>query len=121
MENEELREKYKDMPNREDMTIEQEREFVSDCFDAYEQEGFAPVFWSQGDDYPQYHGMPFAVVERTPEYDSQHTGQHTADLERLPMWNIRFEDGTVLSAYPDEIIPSEMRDNGCPEEYLESN
>ena len=43
MDKEELREKYKDMPNREDMTIEQEREFVSDCFDAYEQEGFAPV------------------------------------------------------------------------------
>ena len=34
------------------------------------------------------------------------------------MWNIRVEDGFVASAYPDEIVPSEMRDNGCPEEYL---
>ena len=34
------------------------------------------------------------------------------------MWNIRFEDGFVASAYPDEIVPSEMRDNGCPEESL---
>ena len=42
MTRDELRKKYKDAPNREDMTIEQERELVSDLFDAYEQEGFAP-------------------------------------------------------------------------------
>lgn len=34
MTREELRAKYSDAPNREDMTIEQEREFVSDWFSA---------------------------------------------------------------------------------------
>ena len=121
MTREELRAKYGDTPNREDMTIEQEREFVSDWFSAYEQEGFAPVFWSPGGDYDEYHGRPFTVLGRTPEYDSQHPGQHTADLECLPMWNIRFGDGVVLAAYPEEIIPSKMRDNGCPEEYLKKD
>lgn len=37
------------------------------------------------------------------------------------MWNIRFGDGVVLAAYPEEIIPSKMRDNGCPEEYLKKD
>lgn len=121
MTRDELRKKYKDAPNREDMTIEQERELVSDLFDAYEQEGFAPVFWSQDSGYPQYCGKPFTVVERTPEYDPRHPVQTAADLECLPMWHIRFEDGSLASAYPDEIVPSIMRDCGCPEEYLKKD
>lgn len=31
----------------------------------------------------------------------------------LPMWNIEFQDGSIIAAYPDEIIPSEMEANGC--------
>ena len=34
-------------------------------------------------------------------------------MECLPAWRIQFKDGTVIDAYPDEIIPSEMRDDGC--------
>jgi hypothetical protein len=29
------------------------------------------------------------------------------------MWEIKFEDGTVIGAYPEEIILSERKANGC--------
>ena len=45
------------------------------------------------------------VVERCSTKDS--------DLSSLPMWNIKFQDGTIIGAYPEEIIPSEMKNNGC--------
>lgn len=111
-----MREKYPEA--REEMSIERERAFVEDCFACYEQEGFAPKFWSQGGDFPQYIGKPFIVLGRVPEYDDQH--KNGADLECLPMWRIQFEDGTGICAYSDEIIPSEMVDNGCPKEYVQS-
>ena len=120
MTEQELNKKYKDLPPREEMTQEQERELVSDLFNMYEQEGFASVFWSQGSDYQQYHGQPFTVLGRVPEYGNPSVKPDmTADLEVLPMWNIQFTDGFELAVYPDEIIPSEMRDNGCPKKYLE--
>lgn len=95
---------------RDCMTEEREREFVKDCFTLYEKEGFAKNFWSQGGDYKKYHGQPFAVISRAEEDD--------VDLECLPMWKIRFDDGFEMDAYPDEIIPSEMANNGCPKKYL---
>ena len=55
-------------------------------------------------------GRSFEVIGRTTEKD--------ADLECLPMWKIRFDDGFEMDAYPDEIIPSEMANYGCPKEYL---
>ncbi len=112
---EEIKDKYPDRPYREEMTEEREKEFVADCFDAYEAEGFAKVFWNQGGDYKKYHGKHFEVIGRTPIYDGKNNG---ADLECLPMWNIKFDDGFEMAAYPDEIIPREMRDNSCPKEYL---
>lgn len=84
-----------------DMTPEREEEFVNDCFDLYEKEGFNKVFWSQGGDYKSYHGKKFQVVGRLPIYDGKNDG---SDLECLPMWKIRFENGTEISAYPDEIV-----------------
>lgn len=109
--------KYKGAPYRDEMTEEQEREYVEDLFAAYEQENnFSKVFWSQGGDYPQYIGKPFTLVGRTPVYDEKIQG--SVELECLPMWQIRFEDGFIMSAYPDEIILPVMEDNGCPKEYL---
>ena len=110
---EDMKEKYPEY--RCDMSEEREKEFVSDCFDLYEKEGFNKVFWSQGGDYKQYHGKSFDVIGRVPIYDGKNDG---ADLECLPMWNIQFEDGLVVSAYADEIVTREMKDNGCPEEYI---
>ena len=100
---EDMRVKYPEY--REEMTEEREREFINDCFNMYEKEGFAKVFWSQGSDYKEYHNKPFKVLGRTTEQE--------ADIECLPMWNIQFQDGFTTSAYPDEIIPREMIENGC--------
>lgn len=101
---EKLYEKYP--IDREDMSVKEEREFVSHCFDIYEKEGFSKVFWSMGGDFPEYQNKPFKVIERAKEPEH--------DLCVLPMWKIQFEDGKVISAYPDEVIPSEMQGNGCP-------
>jgi hypothetical protein len=95
---------------RDEMTKEQERKFVEECFSNYENEGFAKVFWSQGGDFEEYHNKPFKVTRRLTEDD--------ADLDCLPMWEIEFEDGTNIHAYPDEIIPREMIENGCKLEVL---
>ena len=97
---------YKEYPiYRDSMKIDDERNFVNQCFILYENDGFAKVFWSQGGDYKQYYEKPFIVIGRLTEKD--------ADLECLPMWKIKFEDGEEIHAYPDEIIPREMRENGC--------
>ena len=113
----EFEKKYRGAPCREDMPEEQEKEYVEDLFTAYEQEDrFSKVFWSQGGDYPQYIGKPFSIVGRTSVYDEK--SQKGTDLECLPMWRIKFEDGFEMSAYPDEIILPVMEDNGCPQKYL---
>lgn len=82
-----LRKKYPEY--RDEMTTERERAFVEDCFSCYEQERFASKFWAQGGDLKEYIGKPFIVVGRTPEFDDQHLDG--VELERLPMWKIRFE------------------------------
>ncbi len=101
---------------REDMSEEREKEFVNDCFEAYETEGFAKAFWSKDTLYKKYCGKYFEVIGRTPIYDGKNNGM---DIESLPIWNIKFEDGTVIYAYPEEIIPREMKDNGCTLEGIE--
>lgn len=32
--------------------------------------------------------------------------------------NIKFSDGTVIGASPEEFIPREMKENGCPLEDI---
>ena len=44
---------------REDMTKDRERDFVKDCFDCYEKEGFAEKFNAIFDTYKEYHGKKF--------------------------------------------------------------
>ena len=100
---EEMKIKYPEY--REDMTMEREQEFVNDCFSCYESEGFSKRFWSPFGNYKDREGQSFEVVERCKTENQE--------LCTLPMWNIKFEDGTVIGAYPEEIIPREMRDNGC--------
>ena len=36
------------------------------------------------------------------------------------MWNIKFSDGVTIGAYPEEIIPSEMKENGCLMDGIEN-
>lgn len=97
--------KIKYPEDRDKMSEEREKEFVNDCFDCYEQEGFAKKFWSPFSDYEKRIGQNFEVVERCSTKDS--------DLSSLPMWNIKFADGVTIGAYPEEIIVREMKDNGC--------
>lgn len=101
---EQLREKYP--MYREDMEEDMEEQFVEDCFSLYEKEGFAPFYWSPHTDCLDYIGQQFEVVGRCAA-DENH------DLSVLPMWKIKFSDGFIGEAYPEEIIPSEMRSNGC--------
>ncbi len=109
----ELNEKYPEY--RDEMTVEREKEYVNDCFDYYEQQGFAKVFWSQGGDFKEHHFKPFKVMGRVPALEGNNKGM---ELDCLPMWYIRFEDGFEMAAYLDECIVSEMIDNGCPEDKL---
>lgn len=97
--------KIKYPEDRSAMSEQRESQFVADCFDCYESEGFAKKFWSPFGDYNDRMGQKFKVIGRCSTEDS--------DLSSLPMWNIKFGDGTVIGAYPEEIIPSEMRHNGC--------
>lgn len=92
--------------DREEMTEEQHIAYVNECFDLYEKEGFAKKYWSPYGDYPEYIGMSFEVVGRCSENED-------TDLEVLPLWRVRFEDGFEGQAYPEEIIPSQMQANGC--------
>ena len=92
------------MVNRESMTIEQERKFVNDCFKKYENEGFSKTFWTPYDALNDRIGKQFSVIRRVREDEE--------DLKVLPMWYIKFEDGHITTAYSEEIIISEMINNG---------
>lgn len=97
--------------SRDDMTREQEIEFVNGWFDKYEKEGFSKIFVSPfdiGGDIKRQ-GTPFKVLGRIRPMTDTDNGNDTADLSSLPMWQIQFEDGVTMGAYPEEIIPSEIK------------
>lgn len=100
---EEMRERYP--MERDEMTVEQETQFVNECFNLYEQEGFSPQFWSPFTDNQERVGLPVEIVGRI-EADMSH------DLGVLPMWKARL-NGEEFEVFPEEVIPSEMKANGC--------
>ena len=100
----EMKTKYPEYRNQ--MSEEREKDFVADCFECYEKEGFSKKFWSPFGDYKDRIGQKFVVVGRCTTKNS--------DLSALPMWNIKFADGVIIGAYPEEIIVREMKENGCP-------
>jgi len=85
---------------RENLSYEEEKAFVNDCFETYEHIGFAKTFGTPYTGEKHLLGKKFIVVGRVKELSEDTNG---ADLECLPMWNIRFEDGTEMAAYPEEI------------------
>lgn len=101
---EDIQTKYPNI-DRDNMSEQEELSFVEDCFSCYENEGFSKKFWSPFSDYANRIGQNFNVVGRCT------TALH--HISKLPMWDIKFEDGTIISAYPEEIIPREMKGNGC--------
>ena len=90
---------------RDDMSEDREKEWVDFCFDAYESDGFKKTFGTPSYEDRQYLGMKFEVIGRVPNIEDDF--ENGADLETLPMWNIRLEDGTEMAAYPEEICLSE--------------
>ena len=87
--------------DREDMTEEQEKEFVNDCFVAYERIGFLDRFNSPYDDNSEHNGMVFRVIRRAVVRDAD--GNLECDLEAMPVWLVEFENGDTAFCYPEEI------------------
>lgn len=86
---------------RDDLTEDEDRNFVNDCFDAYEHTGFADTFGTPYTREKKYAGMKFTVLGRVKEITEDR--ENGADLEYLPMWHIQFENGDTMAAYPEEI------------------
>lgn len=96
-----------DLRDRFDLTEEEEREFVSACYDLYEKHGFTDVFYQDTFPAPDFHGGKFEVIGRCTE--------ETHDLETLPMWKIRFlEDGFEWEGFPEEICKDEIFEETLP-------
>lgn len=91
--------------SRLDLSETEERQFVKDCFDIYEHIGFAKIFNTQYTDKKKFIGMKFTVIDRVKNISEDNN--NGADLESLPMWNIQFENGDKISAYPEEICLAE--------------
>lgn len=73
------------------------REYIEDCFDMYETEGFhTDKFNAHYVSGMSHNGEPFEVVRRCTEGD-------VILFELLPAWDIKFADGTIIIAYPEEI------------------
>ncbi len=91
--------------DRDSLNDEQEKEFIKDCFSMYEESGFASHYHSKYDDSLIHDGKRFVVTSRC--------SVEKADCEQhqLPMWNIKFEDGTDFLAFPEEICRIEMKTN----------
>ena len=68
--------------------------------DALEQEGFSKIVWFSGGDFSEINGKPFDIIERVID-------------EPEPGWIASFE-GDERFVYPEEVIPSLMKAEGCP-------
>lgn len=79
----------------------EERAWIEDCFDTYEDIGFCETFWSDDEDMQKHVGMKFTVNRRCDETE--------ADLENLPMWHITFENGDETDAFPEEICLADVK------------
>lgn len=108
-----ISDKYKkygfDNPNksRNDLSEVEERNWVNDSFDTYEHIGFADTFGTPYTGEKKYEDMRFTVLGRVKEITEDK--ENGADLECLPMWNIRLENGDIMAAYPEEICLAERK------------
>lgn len=69
-------------------------------FRKYEKEGFDEAFHSPYHDKSGYEGKLFKVISRC---RTDGLAGESWDDECLPAWNIRFEDGATIQAFPEEI------------------
>ena len=87
--------------DRESFAPDQEKEFILDCYKAYETCGFVPFFQSSESDMP-HNGERYNVIEPVSPDDCEW------DLESLPAWRVRFENGDEYYALPEEICFCEI-------------
>jgi hypothetical protein len=57
------------------------------------------LFSSPYDQYQEYNGETCKIINVFAEPDERH------DEEALPMFEVVFEDGTKIEAYPEELVP----------------
>lgn len=69
--------------------------FKNDCFLLYESSGWKNSFYSPYESENKNNGKPFTVLRRAT------TGEY--DVEQLPCWLIRFDDGKETFAFPEDI------------------
>lgn len=86
-------------PNIDEMSDEELIEFKNDCYSLYEDSGFIELFDSPYDDEHEHNGMKFDVIRRAV------IGE--VDLEAMPIWFIKFENGDEAFVYPEEIAKLE--------------
>lgn len=87
--------------DRENLSPAELEEFLCDSYEMYENQGYAPLFHTPYTENESRIGQPFKVIRRATLED--------CDLDAMPMWQIRFEDGTETFAYPEEIIQGEQK------------
>ena len=88
---------YPNLNTEEGLSFDELFEYVQDSFDLYEKLGFKEKYDTPYEDYQKYNGKSFKVVRRMSYADDD------IDLECLPKWIIRFEDGAEIEAWPEEI------------------
>lgn len=89
-----FKEKWADV-NVDDLSDEDFLKFKEDCFELYERTGFLELFDSPYDDHGEHNGMRFEVIRRATVKE--------CDLEAMPIWFIKFENGDEAYCYPEEI------------------
>ena len=74
-------------------------QFKNDCFSMYEQSGFIDKFDSPYDYEGEHNGMGFVVLRRATTEE--------CDIEAMPLWFVKFENGDTAYCYPEEICKAE--------------
>lgn len=98
--------------NPYEMDTEQLREYKQDCFAMYEETGFTTRFDSPYDHEREHNGMRFEVIRRAREYNSEGNTEEErgeVDMEVMPVWLVRFENGDEAYCYPEEICKAEHK------------
>jgi hypothetical protein len=86
--------------NTDELTDLQLIAFKQDCFEMYEQGGFLDTYQSPYDELEERIGQKFEVVRRA-TIDN-------IEIESLPIWLVKFEDGELAYCYPEEITKIEF-------------
>ena len=99
---EEISAKY---PYPEELSEDQYRLFIQECFKAYEKIGFENTFSTPWSDLEYLDGMSFTIDHRVPEYKDDPV--NGSDLECMPAWYATFANGEKHMVFPEEVCIAE--------------